>query len=175
MGLSDDTSDRLLIGAIGNDSDQVVFYTAEAQVLRIDVSTVNPQQTGSASGVAGVKVRDDDKLLGAVIVPNGEQDEARYQIVAASATGFIHRFPLAEVSVKGRGSMGVRCLRISKSTGKLGALAIGREEDGIDIYLADGRRYHRTIKDLPLTSRDVQGDQLIKDPKKTPVVQAVVI
>ena len=173
MGLDD--ADQLLLGAIGDDRAHIVFYTAEAQALRIDASTVNPQQTGSASGVVGVKVRDDDKLLGAVLVPEGEKDEAMYQIVVASETGYVHRFPLSEVSVKGRGSMGVRCLRASKSTGKLGALAIGREDESIDLYLADGRRYHRTIKDLPATSRDVQGDQLIKDAKKQPVVQAVVL
>jgi DNA gyrase subunit A len=174
MGLSGD-ADRLLTGTFGDDRAHVVFYTAEAQVLRIEVNTVNPQQTGSASGVAGVKVRDDDKLLGALVVPEGEQAEAQAQIVVASESGYIHRFPLAEVSVKGRGSMGVRCLRISKVTGKLGGLAIGKADDGVDIYLADGRRYHRTIKDLPLTSRDVQGDRLIKDPKKQPVIAAVVI
>ncbi len=175
MGLAEDEPDRLLLGAIADDAAQIVFYTAEAQTLRIDASSVNPQQTGSASGVAGIKVRDDDKLQGAVVVPNGEKNEAQQQIVVASEMGYIHRFPLAEVSAKGRGSMGVRCLRVSKSTGKLGGFAIGREEEAVDIYLADGRRYHRTIKDLPLTSRDVQGDLLISDAKKQPVVQAVVI
>jgi len=175
MGLSDDPADRMLLGALGDDRSHIVFYTAEAQVLRIDAGTVNPQQTGSASGVAGVKVRDDDQLLGALVVPDGEQAEAQAQIVVASENGYIHRFPLSEVAVKGRGSMGVRCLRTSKSTGKLGALAVGKEDDGVDIYLADGRRYHRTVRDLPLTSRDVQGDRLIKDPKKQPVVAAVVI
>ncbi len=174
MGLDDD-SDRLLVGAVANDTAHVVFYTAEAQTLRIDASTVNPQQTGSASGVVGIKIREDDTLLGAVVVPDGEKEEALSQIVVVSETGYVHRFALAEVAVKGRGSMGVRCLRISKSTGKLGGFAIGREDEGVDVFLVDGRRYHQTIKALPATARDVQGNKLIKDPKKQPVVQAVVV
>ncbi|MGC9468633.1 MAG: DNA gyrase/topoisomerase IV subunit A [Anaerolineae bacterium] len=175
MGLADDVPDRLLYGAVVGEGAHILFYTAEAQVLRIDGDTVNPQQTGSASGVVGINVRDGDKLLGATSVPNGEADEAKWQIVVASETGYMHRFPLAEVSTKGRGSIGVRCLRTSKSTGKLGGLEVAQAGEDVDIYLADGRRQHVSLDGIPATSRDVQGDQVVNDPKKEPVVRVVVL
>lgn len=175
MGLSDGEPDSLLLGSLADDNAQILFYTKDAQALRVDANTVNPQQTGSASGVAGIKVREDDTLLGAMVIPDGAKQESVLQVVVASENGYVHRFSLAEIGVKGRGSMGIRCLKVSKSAGKLGGLAVGHEDDGVDIYLADGRRFHSAIKAIPLTARDVQGDRLIKDPKKQPVVQAVVL
>ncbi len=174
MGLADDT-DRLILGAVADDGAHVLFYTAEAQILRIDADTVNPQQTGTASGVVGINVRDGDQLLGATCIPNGAQDEAQWQVVVASETGYVHRFPLAELSVKGRGSIGVRCLRSSKSTGKLAGCEAARAGDDVDIYLADGRRQRIPLDEIPLTSRDVQGDRLVVDPKKSPVAQVAVL
>jgi DNA gyrase subunit A len=175
MGLTEGEPDALLIGSLADDNAQVLFYTREAQALRVDANTVNPQQTGSASGVVGIKVREEDRLLGAVVIPNGAKEEAQLQVVVASEAGYVHRFPLTEIGAKGRGSMGMRCLRTSKAAGMLGGLAVGREDDGVDFYLDDGRRFHSTIKALPLTARDVQGNRVIKDPKKQPVVQAVVL
>ena len=52
IGLSG-ADDRLLTAAVAGDDAHVVFYTREGQALRIEATTVNPQQTGSAAGVAG--------------------------------------------------------------------------------------------------------------------------
>ncbi len=175
IGLASNEPDRLLLGTVAPEGTHVIFYTAEAQCLRIDGDTVNPQQTGSASGVAGINLRKGDQLIGATVVPNGEKDEEKWQAIAVSQAGYAHRFPLTEVSVKGRATMGVRCLRTSKSTGNLGDLEVAQPEDNVDIYLADGRRYHTPVTGIPLTSRAVQGDRILKDPKKEAVVQVVVL
>jgi DNA gyrase/topoisomerase IV subunit A len=114
-------------------------------------------------------------LLGAALIPDGEQDEAKWQVVVASETGFLHRFPLSAIAVKGRGSMGVRCLRISKWTGKLGDVEVAQEGADVDLYLADGRRQRLPLKDIPLAARDVQGDRLVNDPKKVPLAHVVVL
>jgi DNA gyrase subunit A len=174
IGLSND-GDSLIFGTVAQEGAHILFYTAEGQCLRIDGGSVNPQQTGSASGVVGMGVREKDRLLGAALIPDGKKDEATWQIIVASETGFLHRFPLSAVTVKGRGSMGVRCLRISKWTGKLGDVAVAREGADIDLYLADGRRQRIPLKGIPLTARDVQGDQLVNDAKKVPVAQVVVL
>lgn len=173
MGLADE-NDRLLAGTVAADDAHIVFYTREGQVLRIEATAVNPQQTGSASGVAGINVRKNDQLLGAVVIPNGA-DEKRWQLVAVSEHGYVHRFSIEEVSVKGRATMGVRCLRSNRSSGKLAALTFGQADDDVDIYLRDGRRQHVPFAQIPLTSRDVTGDPIVQDPKKEPVEMAVVL
>jgi len=174
MGLSSGARDRLLTGTVAGSDAHIVLYTQNGQALRIDSTTVNPQQTGSASGVAGIKLRKDDQLLGATVIPNGKDDKS-WQVIVISENGYVHRFPLAGIALKGRATMGVRCLRIAKASGRLAALAVGLEKNNVDVYLADWRRQRIPIASLAPTSRDVQGDRLVRDSKKVPVVQAVVL
>jgi DNA gyrase subunit A len=174
MGLSSGEKDRLLTGTVAGNDAHIVFYTQDGQALRIESTTVNPQQTGSASGVAGIKLRKGDQLLGATVIPNGKDDKS-WQVIVISKNGYVHRFPLAGIALKGRATMGVRCLRISKASGRLAAVAVGLEKNNVDVYLADGRRQRIPIASMAPASRDVQGDRLVRDSKKVPVAQAVVL
>jgi len=173
IGLSG-ADDRLLTAAVAGDDAHVVFYTREGQALRIEAATVNPQQTGSAAGVAGIKLRAGDELLGAVVVPDGK-DGKTWQVVVISEVGYVHRFPLAEVAVKGRATMGVRCLRSSKTTGKMAALAVAKANNNVDVYLADGRRQRIPMAKAPKAARDTQGTRRVKDSRKVAVVAAVTL
>jgi DNA gyrase subunit A len=169
MGVGDD--DELMFGHVAGDGAHILFYTAEGQLLRIDGDTVNPQQTGTATGVAGVSLKKGDHLLGGTVVPNAVADENKWQVVVFSETGFAHRAPLAEFSVQGRGARGVRCLRPTKSAGNVGGVAVG-QKGTIDVYLADGRRQRLEIDDVPAGARDVRGERLV-DAGKIPIAQVV--
>jgi DNA gyrase subunit A len=173
MGLSDE-DDRLLMGTIEEAGTHVLFYTTEGQLLRIDGDTINPQQTGSASGVAGIRLRKGDELIGGTVVPNADQAGDTWQVVVASEKGYVHRFPLSEISVKGRNTMGVRCLKVTETTGPVSDVEVGRDED-VDLYLEDGRRQHVTMAHIPSTSRDTQGDRLIEDPDEIRVERVVIL
>ena len=173
MGLSDE-KDRLLMGTLEEVGTHVLFYTAEGQLLRIDGDTINPQQTGTASGVAGIRLRKGDDLIGSTVVPHGEEADDTWQVVVASEKGYVHRFPLSEISVKGRNTMGVRCLRVTETTGPVSDVEVGQDED-VDIYLEDGRRQHLTMAHIPATSRDTQGDRMIADPDEVSVDRLVIL
>jgi DNA gyrase subunit A len=169
MGVSD--GDELMFGHVAGDGAHILLYTAEGQLLRIDGDTINPQQTGTATGVAGISLKKGDRLLGGTVVPNAVADENKWQVVVFSETGFAHRAPLAEFSVQGRGARGVRCLRPTKSAGNVGGVAIG-QKGTIDVYLADGRRQRLETDDVPAGARDVRGERLI-DAGKVPIAQVV--
>jgi DNA gyrase subunit A len=169
MGVGDD--DELLFGDIVGEGAHILFYTAEGQLLRIDGDTVNPQQTGTATGVVGISLRKGDRLLGGTVVPSAIADEDKWQIIVFSQTGYAHRAPLAEFSIQGRGARGIRCLRPTKSAGNVGGVAVG-QTGTIDVYLADGRRQRLDIKDIPVGARDVRGERLI-NADKAPVAQVV--
>jgi DNA gyrase subunit A len=173
MGLSGE-KDRLLMGTLEEVGTHVLFYTAEGQLLRIDGDTINPQQTGTASGVAGIRLRKGDDLIGSTVVPHGEEADDTWQVVVASEKGYVHRFPLSEISVKGRNTMGVRCLRVTETTGPVSDVEVGQDED-VDIYLEDGRRQHLTMAHIPATSRDTQGDRMIADPDEVSVDRLVIL
>jgi DNA gyrase subunit A len=173
LGLSDE-KDRLLMGTIEEAGAHVLFYTTEGQLLRIDGDTINPQQTGSASGVAGIRLRKGDELIGSTVVPSGDENDDTWQVVVASERGYVHRFPLSEISVKGRNTLGVRCLNVTETTGPVSDVGVGLDED-VDIYLADGRRQHLTMAHIPATSRATQGDRMIEDPDEITVERVVIL
>ncbi|MCP4542882.1 MAG: DNA topoisomerase 4 subunit A [Chloroflexi bacterium] len=157
MGLAD--GDELLFGDVAGEGAHVLFYTLQGQLLRLDGDAVNPQQTHTASGVAGIKLRKGDRLLGGMVVSDAEKQDA-WQVVVFSTKGYAHRTRLAEFSVQGRGATGVRCLRSTKSGGDVGGVAVGKGGT-IDVYLEDGRRQRLNLKEIPAGARDVLGQRLI--------------
>lgn len=180
MGLGD--GDELLFGDVTGEGAHVLFYTAQGQLLRIDGDTVNPQATGTATGVAGIALKRGDRLLGGMVVPDACPEpvegaaagEERWQVVIISQTGYAHRVPLAEFPVQGRSSRGVRCLRQTKSGGHVGDVAVG-QGGPIDVYLADGRRQRLDWPEVPLAARDVLGQRLVDAGGDVAVARAVIL
>ena len=158
MGLGE--GDELLFGDMAGEGAHVLFCTAEGQALRIDGDAVNPQATGSATGVAGIALKQGDRLLGGIVVSKAAADEKRWQVAIVSTAGYAHRAPLAEFSVQRRGAQGVRCLKSSKSGGKVGGVAAG-QGGSIDVYLSDGRRQRLEWKEIPSGARDALGKRVV--------------
>ncbi len=167
--------DETLFGDVAGEGAHIVFYTTQGQFLKVDGDTVNPQQTPSAAGVAGAKTRTGDQLLGGAVIPNTAQDEGKWHVVIISANGYAHRLKLSSFPVKGRGTLGVRCLAVTKTTGPLGGIAFG-QGNKVDAYLDDGRRQHLSLESIPVsTTRDARGKRVVSDPKKRPVITVVML
>lgn len=158
IGLAEE-EDWLLFGDVAGAGAHVVFYTAQGQVLRIDGDTVNPQQTDTARGVAGIGLRDGDRVLGGAVVPQADQVASQWWVVVISQRGYMHQSPLSEFPVQGRGAGGVRALRPSKRGGEVATLAVGPGEV-VDVYLENGRRQRLLHKDIPVTARDALGERI---------------
>jgi len=172
MGVGDE--DELLFGDVAGDGAHVLFYTAEGQLLRLDGDAINPQQTGTAAGVAGIKVTKGDRLLGGAVVSNAEGEGDKWQVLVVSETGYMHRSLLSAFSVKGRGSQGMRCLRPTKSGGAVGSVAVG-QGGTVDVYLADGRRQRLALEEIPATARDALGRRMVEAGGKATVARVVLL
>jgi DNA gyrase subunit A len=166
--------DELLFGNVAGEGAHVLFYTARGQLLRLDGDEVNPQQTGTAGGVVGIRVKKGDRLLGGAVVPDAAAAEEKWHVVVFSETGYAHRAPLAEFSVQRRGATGIRCLRPTKSGGDVADVAVG-QGGTIDVYLADGRRQRLGWEETPVTARDARGSRLVDASGKAPVARAVIL
>jgi DNA gyrase subunit A len=173
IGLTDD--DELLFGGVADESANVIFYTSEGQLLRLDSSEINPQKTDTASGVIGISLKQGDQVLGGMVVPQAAEGDAGWQVVVVSETGYANRVPLTEFSVQGRNTQGVQCLRETKSGGKLGDLAVGRPGDGVDVYLEDGRRFHLgDLSTITSMTRGSRGKRLI-EARNSKVVRVITL
>ncbi|MDF1513221.1 MAG: DNA gyrase C-terminal beta-propeller domain-containing protein [Anaerolineae bacterium] len=173
IGLTKD--DELLFGDVAGEGAHIIFYSKQGQLLRIEADTINPQQTSSAGGVVGAKLRKGDVLLGGVVIPNAAKDETNWQVVVVSEFGYTHRVQLAQFPIKGRGTLGVRCLSTSKTTGAVGGISVG-QGNKVDAFLADGRRQRISLDDIAeTTTRDARGRRIISEPKKVPIVSVVML
>jgi DNA gyrase subunit A len=166
MGLEED--DELIFGGVVAEGANAVFFTAEGQLLRLDADDINPQKTDTASGVIGIALRKGDAVLGGMVVPtnpgagNADRSQDDWQVVVLSRRGYANRVPLAEFPVQGRNTQGVQCLRETKSGGKLGDVAIGKSGDAVDVYLADGRRFHASdLSAVVSMTRGSRGKRLV--------------
>ena len=133
-------------------SEDLVFITSDAQLLRFPASSVRPQGR-SAGGMAGIRLGQ-----GARAVFFGAVDPSHDSVVVTSSgssaalpgtqAGSLKVTPYAEYPAKGRGTGGVRCHRFLKGedtlvlawAGSTPARASGASGLPLDLPAATGRR-----------------------------------
>jgi DNA gyrase subunit A len=96
----------------------LVFFTARGMVKRTALDQFASQRAG---GVTAITLKKGDHLLD-VHVSTGAED-----IVLASRTGRVIRFPEAEVSEMGRVAQGVRGIKLAAADRVVGGLAVRRD------------------------------------------------
>jgi DNA gyrase subunit A len=150
--------DEALFAVVGSDKAEVIFFTASGKAIRFAAAEVNPQATGSARGVGGIKLGKDDSLVAGGVIEPDEQA----QVVIVSQTGFVKRVPLSGFPTQGRGGQGVQTLEITKVTGKVAAatVAVGQAKT-CDVLSAKGLRHRLEIDNIPLTDRRKRGETLV--------------
>ncbi len=159
ISLRDD--DRVVGAAqLSAESDELVFITSDAQLLRFGAAAVRPQGR-AAGGMAGVRLAAGTSVVwfGAVQeaaasgTPAGEPGTYSPAVVVTvagqggtlpgTAAGSVKVTPLHEYPAKGRATGGVRCHRFLKGEEALvmawagPAPAVGTTEDGSPVILPD--------------------------------------
>jgi DNA gyrase subunit A len=149
-------ADRVILAGVGGDEAQVMFYTS-SRANRFEAGSVNPQATPNARGVAGIKLRKGDRLLGGAVIPSPLSELG---VIVVSQTGFLKRVPLDEFPVQGRGGQGVLLLNQSKATGPVVAVGLGPLDGAVDLIAAGGKR--QRLAEVPVDKRPNRGEQLVE-------------
>jgi DNA gyrase subunit A len=150
-----DKNDGVLFAGTGSDKSQVMFFTS-ARVNRFAGSSVNPQATPSARGVAAIKVPKGDQLLGGAVISDPTADAG---VVVVSRTGCVKRVPLKEFPVQGRGGQGVAVTQ-GKTAGPMVAATLGPINGTLDVLSASGRR--QRLDGVPVLNRTRRGEGLVE-------------
>jgi DNA gyrase subunit A len=150
--------DGVLFAGVGGDKAQAMFFGCK-YACRFQAGDVNPQATASAKGVAGIKIRKGDHLLGGVVL---DKPAAKLGVVVVTKTGYLKRVPLDEFPVQGRGVQGVLLLNQTKATGPVVSVAVGPMNSALDLIAADGKRQRIAQSDVPVTNRANRGDKRVE-------------
>ncbi|MBX0298959.1 DNA topoisomerase 4 subunit A [Cryobacterium sp. 1639] len=110
-----------VVGAVqGNEDDELVFVTSDAQLLRFPAASVRPQGR-TAGGMAGVKLGADARVIFFTSLADDAVEEAVVATIAASSQtlpgtdpGSAKVSPFSEYPAKGRATGGVRSHRFLK-------------------------------------------------------------
>jgi len=150
--------DRIAFAGVCDKGGEILFFT-DSKVLRIAASTVSNQLTPSARGVIGIRLREQDTLLGGAVIADAKGQE----VFILSQKGFLKRVPIDEFPVKGRGSMGVQSLYVTTVTGRVVAAAAKRltTSTTVDVLSADRKRQSVPLNNIPTEKRPSHGKKLV--------------
>jgi DNA gyrase subunit A len=154
-------------------SDEIIITTSNGQAIRFKESDVRPIGR-SATGVRGIKLRTDDKVIGMDAVLKNQKGN---QLMAISENGFGKRSDLKSYKVQKRGGSGIKTAKINPKTGKLiGASVVNIDDLEADLILTSsrGQIIRIPLKDVSVLGRATQGVRVMK-PQAGDSVSAITV
>lgn len=150
-----DEDDVLLTVAKTSGQDDILCATHDGACIRFAESDARCMGR-QARGVMAMSLRDGDYLVGACVLPNG-QDDPKRKLLTITEGGCGKRTETSEFSVQRRNGMGVRCQAVTAKTGSLAGIALVEESDDI-MMITDGGMIVRTaVSEIPVYSRAAGG------------------
>ena len=154
------TEDELkwVISTAGND--QMMLVTSGGNAIRFKEKDVRPMGRG-ASGVIGIRISKDEKVVGADVVPSGV--EKGLKILVVMGNGYGKRTDLKFYKVQNRGGRGIMTAKITPKTGKLvSAHIISEENKELVAVSRKGQVIRTTIEGISVLGRATQGVRVMK-------------
>ncbi|EOW4566918.1 DNA topoisomerase (ATP-hydrolyzing) subunit A [Proteus mirabilis] len=147
--------DELIGVDLTDGSNEAMLFSADGKVVRFAEECVRPMGR-TATGVRGMKLVDDDKLV-SLIIPRGEGD-----ILTVTENGYGKRTVQSEYPTKNRATQGVISIKVSERNGKVvGAIQV-EETDQIMMITNAGTLVRTRVSEVSIVGRNTQGVTLIR-------------
>ncbi len=147
--------DELLEAKLTTGDSQIMLAAKSGKAIRFEESKTRPMGR-TASGVRGIRIGDDDEVIGMVAINDNESD-----ILVVSENGYGKRSSLEYYRITNRGGKGVKTINITEKTGNLVAIKNVTDEDDIMIINKSGITIRMEVKNLRVMGRATQGVRLI--------------
>jgi len=146
-----DEGDELLYVMHTQGESDIMLATHNGSAVRFSEQNVRPMGR-TARGVRGISLRDDDYVVGAVIVDDTKT------LVTITENGYGKRSPFDNFRImKSRGGMGVICQNITEKTGALAGIAAVAEDDDLMMITNLGTIIRTPAAGVSLLSRSAAG------------------
>jgi DNA gyrase subunit A len=155
-----------LVGVVLTDGNSdVLLFASNGKVVRFDESEVRPMGR-TATGVRGMKLTDEAKLVSLVVAQEGD-------ILTATERGYGKRTELAEFPKKGRGTQGVIGIQCSERNGALVAATQVTDAHELILISNQGTLVRTRAMEISQLGRNTQGVTLIRLPAEEALVSVV--
>ena len=148
--------DRLLNASLTNGDNHIVIAKTGGKAIHFHESDVRPMGR-TASGVRGVTLEGDDKVVGMVCISREDSN-----LLVVSEKGYGKRSDIEDYRITKRGGKGVKTINITEKTGKLAAIKEVIDTDDLMIINKSGITIRMAVEDLRVMGRATQGVRLIK-------------
>ena len=147
----------LLLGArLADPGMTVIMVTRNGKAVHFALDEVRVRATRSAGGVRGIRLIDDDELIGMDVATPGAQ------LLVLTERGYGKRTLVDHFRTTGRGVQGVIALKISDKSGPLAAAVVtGPDVEEIMVGSAKAMVYRTAIKEIRTLGRNTQGVQVM--------------
>jgi len=141
------------VGLTTGDSD-IMLFSSGGRAMRFNESAVR-QMGRTAAGVRGIKMPEEDSVIGLIVVGEGT-------ILSATKNGYGKRSEPDAYPAKGRGGMGVIDIKTTDRNGPvIGAVQV-RDEDEIMMITDGGTLVRTAVSGVTTVGRNTQGVRLIR-------------
>ncbi len=163
MAINLKKGDSLKWAKLTSGQDQVILITAQGQSIHFKETEIRPMGR-TATGVKGLGLRKEDKLVGMQIVTLDDQKrEDQIKLLVVMENGFGKRSNLRYYKLQKRGGLGIKTARLTAKTGQIIAGQILRPEHEDLIAISQKGQVIRTrLKDIPSLGRTTQGVKLMR-------------
>lgn len=141
--------------------DEAVITTAKGQAIHFKEKDVRPMGR-NATGVRGIKLKKDDKVVGMDVVFKNQKGN---QLLIISENGYGKRSDLKQYKVQKRGGSGIKTANVTAKTGALvGANIVNVDDIDADLMLtsAKGQIIRIALKDVSVLGRATQGVRVMR-------------
>jgi DNA gyrase subunit A len=152
INITDD--DELIDVQITSGSDEVILATYEGMAIRFHESDVR-EMGRVATGVRGIRLRDNDAVVGMVVIGHDQRDHTTLLVVTEQGRG--KRTAIDDYRFQSRGGMGVINFRINESTGKVVAIKGVRDADELMLITRNGVVNRQRVDGIRVIGRATQG------------------
>lgn len=151
--------DALATSLKAKENDDILICTAKGQSTRFTISesTKKPirPQGRTASGVMGIRVADDDYVIGATIISDD------INILTLTAKGLSKQTTGSAWEAKGRGGKGMICHKITEKTGDIVSVLAVKEDDELFVGTESGKIIRLAASSIALSGRASIGSKAI--------------
>jgi len=146
--------DELIEVKATDNSKDIFLITKMGQCIRFNETDV--RVTGRVSmGVIGMKLNDDDEVVGMQMDTQGEK------LLIVSENGMGKRTPIDEFTPQKRGGKGVLCYKITEKTGTIVGAKLVHDDHDIMIITNEGIVIRITVEDISVIGRNTSGVKLM--------------
>ncbi|MFP4146658.1 MAG: DNA gyrase subunit A [Halorhodospira sp.] len=145
--------DTLVDAEITDGSREVMLLSDAGKALRFHEADVRAMGR-TAGGVRGIRLEHGQRVISLLILGEGD-------VLTATEHGYGKRTPVEEYPRRGRGGMGVICIRTTGRNGRVVGAVQAAEDDEIMLVSRSGTLVRTPVADVSRMGRNTQGVKLI--------------